>query len=212
MLAEAQLAIINDPDGYTNVREKGDINSPIKFKIYDDQVFTLVDWGASKRPKCLPLKMSQAFDTLRCKDAKYQFGYMHDSRILELKDLENQFETTVQESVAFVETDKLKVKLSVEPKPKRPDYKTCLLGTDQGVGELYNQLKSLSVNINGKPVRIPEEDFKYLYIIDLSSFDVFQQGNLTIVYVGTRSVAGFYQCVWVIKDGEYLKRYLYFGE
>ncbi len=51
MLAEAQLAIINDPDGYTNVREKGDINSPIKFKIYDDQVFTLVDWGASKRPK-----------------------------------------------------------------------------------------------------------------------------------------------------------------
>ena len=212
LLAKAQLAIISDPDGYTNVREKGDIRSPVNFKIYDDQVFTLVDWGTSKRPKWLPLKMSQAFDTLRCKDTKFQYGYMHDSRILELKDFENQFETTVQENLAFVETDKLKVELTVNPKPKRPDYKTCLLGTDQGVGELSNQLKSLSVNINGKPITIPEEDLKYLYIIDLSSFDVFQQGNLTILYVGTRSVACFYQCAWVIKDGEYLKRYLYFGE
>jgi len=60
-------------------------------------------------------------------------------------------------------------------------------------------------------VQIPENDLNDLYHIALDTLRVYRQDDIIIVYVSTNSAAGYYECTWVIKNGAYEGRHLYFG-
>lgn len=79
-LAQEQ-GVINDPDGYTNVRSKPDTSAPIVAKVNKGEVFTYETAGVPQYPKWLQVTLPSG-----------KTGWMHASRIVihatmeELKD------------------------------------------------------------------------------------------------------------------------------
>ncbi|MDR1202500.1 MAG: hypothetical protein LBL58_12865 [Tannerellaceae bacterium] len=76
---EILKAFINDPDGYTNVREKPDISSSVLFKINKDESFYLIidlinrDWYA--------IALYQTKDKSGKIEKSHEDGYIHKSRV-----------------------------------------------------------------------------------------------------------------------------------
>jgi hypothetical protein len=80
-LVAQEQGVINDPDGYTNVRSKPDTSAPVIAKVSKGEVFTYETEGVPVHPKWLKVTTSTG-----------KSGWMHASRIVihatmeELKD------------------------------------------------------------------------------------------------------------------------------
>lgn len=72
--AGRKTAVISDPDGYTNVRQRQDAKSPIVKSIYDGQVFYFERIAGSNWVAVYETPSSSA----------PRIGYMHASRVREL--------------------------------------------------------------------------------------------------------------------------------
>lgn len=77
-------AIINDPDGYVNVRKKGAINHPVTGKILKGKVFYYTPIGNSN------------WYPVYEKETSSIWGYVHKSRILEYKDFPEDIKDKVK--------------------------------------------------------------------------------------------------------------------
>jgi len=75
-LCKVELAIINDPDGYTNIREGQGTHTKILAKIVKDEIFYFI-----------PSKISPWWEASKINGIK---GYVHKSRIYPLKDMSNK--------------------------------------------------------------------------------------------------------------------------
>lgn len=74
-------AIIQDSDGYTNVRKEGNAKSAIIGKIYSDDIFSLgYEEASSKKTDWIKIYKMQ-------EDGSFLEGYVHTSRILPLSSL-----------------------------------------------------------------------------------------------------------------------------
>ena len=62
--------VINDPDGYTNVRSKPDITAPVTSRVEKGEVFTYETMGVQPHPKWLKVTRSSG-----------KAGWMHASRV-----------------------------------------------------------------------------------------------------------------------------------
>jgi hypothetical protein len=70
-------AVINDPDGYTNVRSQPSMSAPVIAKVEHEEIFTYETTGALKNSKWVKVTLASG-----------KRGWMHTSRVLdaELKD------------------------------------------------------------------------------------------------------------------------------
>lgn len=79
-LCHAQTeAVINDPDGYTNVRSKPSADAPIVARVNKGEVFTFTSKATETFPKWVAVRLASG-----------KTGYMHSSRVLihgNIKDL-----------------------------------------------------------------------------------------------------------------------------
>jgi hypothetical protein len=72
-------AYINDPDGYTNVREKPDTKSPILYKIYQDEPFcVIIDLINGNWYKIALYEKKNQSNKI---EQSYEEGYIHKSRV-----------------------------------------------------------------------------------------------------------------------------------
>ena len=91
--AKAQLAVVSDPDGYVNVREKGNIQSKILSKLSTDCI-VLFD-GEAENPDWKNIFYAPENTTLFSKSSNsgtslkkdYITGYVHNSRIIPIANL-----------------------------------------------------------------------------------------------------------------------------
>ena len=109
-LAEYKLAVINDPDGYTNVRKAPDAKSEVVFKIEKDEPL-------DELFLCEPTK-GQWF---KAKDFFGNQGFIHKSRVFLYKDLEEKKRETLKGSWLDAVTDRVMYRKESTPHKEYPD-------------------------------------------------------------------------------------------
>ena len=215
LVANGQLATINDPDGFTNVRAGRNVNTKLIGKFHDGDVFCYGDEqnGWVKVIHC-PADSS---------DRVCIEGYIHKDRLLPIDQLHCIFQNnkTVTNGHLTLHKDSLTVELLTAPfRPaqhalrkeddliqkidgKRP------LGTD---GEMpLAILTRLHMTIGNHAVDIPAAAWGNLYDPTLETCSVFADTRTGFLYIhlgSYRSAAGGYEMVWIFKNGRYVSRYV----
>jgi hypothetical protein len=214
--AYGQLAVIKDPDGFTNVRESKSASSKIVGRLNADDIF-LYDFD-NEGEQWVGVYLDKA-------GKRYIQGYIHKSRLQPLDKLEkattNKDSRVEKQNELILQNDSVKVVIKTAnftPKEHRigkdkQGYVTTIDGkAPKGVdGNLPKiELISITVTFNGKPVAIPLSAYNDLYEPNVSSFNIYfdKKGTIFLYMSDNSDGAGGYSVAWIIKDGKYLKRYV----
>jgi hypothetical protein len=209
--ATAQLAIINDPDGFTNVRADKNTQAKILGRLLNDDVFLFDIEGNDQWAYVAKGEQLQ--------------GYIHKSRLLPIDSLphipvSNAFrvqkgnELTIHnDSISF----QMKVSAFVIAKHKiQKDASGFVNKIDGAVprgvdGNLpKNQLVEIKLSVHDNIISIPAAAYTDLFEPGIDSFNIYfdKKGKIYLYMASSSDGAGFYSVVWVIKNGQYLKRYI----
>lgn len=195
----AQIATIQDKDGYSNVREKESTNSTIIYKVKIGEVFwynpddfydDITDWITVYIPKN---KFS-----IECRSTSELQGYLHKSRVIPLTKLEKY------------EGSNLTFKYTLQPFTKEGkiiDYNNekyistinglDVWGTDGNMPR--TEIKEIAVTLNGKNITIPNCLFMNLYECN-NKFDFYKIENNYIISQFNSDGAGGYELAWVVTE------------
>ena len=145
-----------------------------------------------------------------CYNSPEKSGYMHRSRVLPIQDIRTRLTRTISDNLITLENDSIQVRFSLVKVENQPQ-EACLLGTDSGYGIPNNKLSGLTVSVNDQPVTIPAAAIDYIYQVQQNTIKGYVYQDLILITSSTNAAAGYDECVWVIRDGKFLKRYIYFG-
>ena len=205
--ASADPSIIHDKDGFTNVRRSPSQNSPIIYKIHDNEVFETHSYG--KKGNWVPITYLTA-------SGKPANGYIHSSRILPLIKLRIE-----GKQVTF------KVKL-VPFKKSNHQIKMSSPGNDGSIAivetidgqEIWGgdgmipttEVASIKIKINGTDIPVTQSLFSNLYDMTPQPEMIARKGNTYFIVQSNSDGAGYYQCTWVISDLKPPKLYTFTPE
>ncbi|MEZ4772462.1 MAG: hypothetical protein R3D00_04705 [Bacteroidia bacterium] len=226
----AQLAIIQDPDGFTNVREEHGIQGKPLDQIKDFEVFWVIE-SEDNQSAWRDVSFYRHFDDLpeakqlKLKDKLYMnrlwlYGYIHESRIRFIEDLPGINQISKNDSAAEFSNEKISVKIEVSSFDARNHNivfnenwiseidGAVPFGTD---GEMpIAEISAVSVSSEDFQLSIPREMLRDLFLPNIKAWraGVFigPKDELYIVMHNSDG-AGYYDLVWVIKDGKTLGRF-----
>lgn len=192
-----QIAIIEDPDGFTNVREKAEGQSKVIHKILENEVFFYYIEGNEEWVHVYIPKNKFSLGDWPDWDIA---GYTHRSRIKPLNELptysgsgfEFSYELGPFDSTSrIISWGKGKWISSIDG--RRP------WGTDGNLPKLV--VKEVTVKID--EISIPIHQVFYSDLFECTnSFDIYRKGDVFFVYQTNSDGAGGYELAWVIsKDG-----------
>lgn len=213
--ARSQLAIINGPDGYTNIREGGSSSSKIVGRFHNDDIFIVGNETPTE-------EWLSVYQTAK---SSYNQGYVHKSKIIEIEHLTQISKSAKNRRLTSrslsISDDSIDFSILLKPfnvkehKVKRniQGFVETIDGTRPwGVdGGLPNtEISSLTFKIKGKSVVFPIEAYKDLYEVGLECMNLHfdSKGNIYIYFPCSSDGAGGYFAAWVIRDGKYKKRYV----
>lgn len=199
-IAIGQVAIIQDPDGWTNVRKEPNGQSEIIHKIFENEVFwfdyeetdEIQDWVSIFIPKNkFSLGKSEPY---------FITGFIHKTRLLPLENLQKntgddlifRYElTSFNPTNRIIEKKDSKWIVAIDGRP--------VWGAD---GELPKvEVKDVAVKIKGIRIDIHKAFYSDIYECT-NAFSVYKKGETYFVYQWNSDGAGAYQIVWVLdKNG-----------
>jgi hypothetical protein len=189
-----QVATIQDPDGYANIRETADGQSEIIYKAHQGEVFFYSYEAIDEDKQWIHVYISQ-------KDNPHDLeGFIHISRLLILENAPeysgkdfyfnyhlSQYDSTNREII------KSDGRWIVTIDGQRP------WGIDGDPPHV--QVDSIDVKISGKKIKIEEQYFQDIFEVT-NSFKVIKTGQYFIVYQMNSDGAGGYDLAWVFdKNG-----------
>ena len=197
LIATAQVAIIQDEDGYTNVREAPNGQAKIIHQIHENKVFWYDDNpdAAQEWIKVYIPKNNFSFD---CASSELMNGFIHASRLKPLGALTRYdganltFEYKIQ---AFDSTNRIidredgEWAIAIDGRP--------VWGADGGLPK--TEVVAIKASINGQPIEIHSVFFSDLYECD-NTFRVYQNGDVYFVHQWNSDGAGAYELVWVLTE------------
>jgi hypothetical protein len=212
----SEFAIVNDPDGFTYVRDtpakSGTItdtlqNGTIVFCMEAVGNWTGIDYGYNPDTRM------------------FVHGFISKSR-LEFVSVHSPITGLVAlDNVVVLGNDKINITLTVEDfnaKEHKLSYNTehnvletidgrHYWGTDGGVPK--RQYKSIAINLNGKEVKIPEEGLENLYEpnLDFTSATYDKKNDVLYIQSLNSDGAGGYAVLWRIEKGVYKDRFMFYG-
>ncbi|WP_407402057.1 hypothetical protein [Chryseobacterium sp.] len=210
-----EFAVINDIDGYTNVRSESNRNSKILDKLNNGHLICVmnpegnwlnIDYALNKNEIKVGyaykdrIKLISEYDeipNLEEKDKEIIFS----NKIIEVKVVESKFDKN-NHSFNYVKNYPNQI-LKIDGN----DY----WGTD---GEMpKTEYRSITIIFNNSKLQLPKEALENLYEPNLSSTKVnFDKDNDTIYISAMNSDgAGGYLVIWKIVKGKYLERFVTYG-
>lgn len=212
------LGIINDSDGYTNVREDAAVSSPIQDKVYNNQVFYIPDHEGPQN------NMLEVWYNVNYEKAKKGYctsditssGYIHNSRALPLAKLNRLSKRNLYGNSLTLSNDNTSVVFTKEP--FNESKHTIERDTDGWLEAIDGQkpwgvdgcipttgLASITINYKDKTYSLPEVAISNIYEPS------FLEGHCG-VFVGSDNTlyiamvngdgAGSYIVIWAIADKE----------
>lgn len=219
---QAQLCIINDKDGYSNVREKPDQNSKIIGKIVEHQAFAIdsyvqdeenksKDWIAVK----FPININKNVGFTKFEDEE-KSGYIHKSRLVELEKLP-KFEKNELNSDKVIHQNK-DFEVIIETQAfKKSGHK--ITQTDNGLflidgekafpyyGGDTTEIKNITVKSKNITYNFPKITFKNLMRTDAKNSVVYNGNNGEFYIVFNAGDGGdSYNIIFCVKDNRLISR------
>ena len=192
----AQVAIIDDKDGYTNVRSEPNAKSEILYKIKTNQVFWFGQEDYfSENVKWIQIEIPKNKYSLECGSLYNLVGYIHKSKIKPLNTINEYIGTDISfeyETKTFSEENKI------------IDYSNNWITAINGLhpwgtdGEKPKmEVEELNIKINGSKVYVPEILISDIYECD-NNFSIYKVGQTFFVHQWNGDAAGAYEIVWVL--------------
>ena len=196
-----QVALINDPDGYTNVREGKNTNAAIIYQVKNNEVFFIDEEYFEVDSLWIKVWISSnAYSrTVASDDIS---GFIHRSRIRPI------------ESLAIAHGDIPELIFSIERADTTRIFDFMPYGLEGFLSESFEVTK-LQLIWKGQIINQDELLFDDLYNMtfetgDYSShqgrFTTYQQGDVFFIHQKCADGAGYYEIVWVISDGKIIQR------
>ena len=193
-LSFGQVATIQDPDGFTNIRKAANGQSEIIHKIYQGEVFWYNYEAIEEDKQWIPVYIPQ-------NDSLHEIeGFIHISRLLILdkaneysgKDFYFKYHLSPYDSTNR-EIVKSEGRWIVTIDGHRP------WGIDGDPPHV--QVDSIDIKINGEKIKIKEQYFQDVFEVS-NDFKVIKTGQYFIVYQMNSDGAGGYCLAWVFdKNG-----------
>lgn len=214
-----QFAIINDPDGYVNIRDEK-IN--IIGKMHRNEVFVL---SLTEDPigRYLPVEWG-----LNSRNDASRVGYMHKSRIEYLYTLP-LLNRHITSNSAIFEKDNIKVVINIgtfdindKRISKDPEYGYPLTvnGCDVWGMDCFSaeypdrntEIKSIECTIDGITTQFDKDDISgYLYPFLENSFVSIGDDQTLYIAMSNGDGAGSYDLLWILKQGKITQKIVYIG-
>jgi hypothetical protein len=198
-----QVATIQDPDGWTNVRKAPDGKSEVIHKVYENEVFWYDFEPTDKEQEWISIYIPKNNYSLGKSEPNFIVGFIHKSRLLKLEQLQgysgNDFQFDYQLSdfdTANRVIDKQDGKW-VTAINGRPVW-----GTDGNFPK--TQVDKVEVIIEGKEIEIHEVFYSDIYECD-SGLSIYKNGDTYFVHQLNSDGAGAYEIVWVFDNIGYSK-------
>lgn len=187
-----QVAVIHDPDGYTNVRKSPEAQSEIVHRIFENEVFWYNEEESEN--EWVPVIIHQ--NDFSLDNAKYPYidGFVHKSRLMPLAKLTPyegdafQFEYTI---APFDSTGRVIGRMD-----GFVDYidGRRIWGTDGSFPR--TEVSEIKVSANGPSIEIHPVFYRDLFECT-NSFKVYRNGDAWFVWQMNSDGAGAYELVWV---------------
>lgn len=200
----SQVATVQDPDGWTNVRSEATLDSEVIYRVKEGYLFwteyEIVDENAEWLLVFIPLDKF----TTKGYESDFITGFIHKSRVVSLTELEKykgddfSFEYSIQEfdpSGRTITYEKGEWPIAIDGK--------FIWGTD---GIYPNEeVKSIKIQLGGKSIPVPEDLYNDLFEVrkDLSIYKINDQ---FIVYNWNSDGAGYYELAWLISEKGIIQR------
>lgn len=218
--AFGQVAIIQDKDGFTNVRSKPTVDSEIVYKLKDNEVFFYYEdsYGTiAENTDWVQVMIPNNKYSIRLSYYGYIYGYIHKSRLKPISQLENIIEPDqiLKFTISKVDIhDKWRGSTIVKGEKINLINGFGYYGVEIGLEASYD-ISSLDLIDSGQV--IPQSPILYLdlynisfiegeYRSDSKRFKTYRNGELTFVHQECADGAGYYQIVWVINQGRIIQR------
>jgi len=211
---QSEYAVIDDVDGYVNVREAPGIHSNIVGKIFEEEIF----WVSLEETEkgWFYVNFMQEFTTEtsiektdRLLDNKcLQSGYVHGSRIRRLKESADTF--SMKHELGgdwFLMADSCVVDMKIgKYTPSTAIHPKEMWGTDLSIPK--QQIKQAYLEVGDKRIQLVttgfyEPNFNSTRLIYDETMDHF------LITMSNSDGAGYYLCVWQISKNGEVKRYAF---
>ncbi len=203
------FAIIDDKDGFTNIRLKPNSKSKVIGKIKDGELFYCL--SDDTKNEWIPIDFN---DTLS--------GYIHKSRVKFLKELPFLKYREIFNYYTIFKNDSIKITITAEDfEPnrhqitKKNGFVTLIdgkkpWGIDGGLP--YTGIKEIKIQINDYVFDLPKDELIDLFHPSFEELHVYvSKDSLIFITMSNSDGAGAYELGFVIKDRSLLKRYIYHG-
>jgi hypothetical protein len=199
IVAHAQVSIIQDKDGYTNVRAKADGKSAVIYRLKSNEVFWY-DYEESHDKEewitvTIPLNKF-ALDGNLCSTESKLNGFIHKSRLLPLDKLKpyTASDFNFQYSVKKFDAKSHLITYRYENVVILVDGRHPW-GTDGNLPK--SEVEKITVSIEGNIIDIPKILYGDIFECD-NDFDVYRVGDTFFVHQWNSDGAGAYEIIWVI--------------
>ncbi|MBN9382692.1 MAG: SH3 domain-containing protein [Chitinophagaceae bacterium] len=217
--AKGQLAIIRDPDGFTNVRAGKSTTTKIIGKFLDGDVFS---YSYEKNDEWA----SVYYNPNESNDSGQLQGFIHKDRLLPMEQLKHIPETrncrTLRDGKLMIHNDSVTLQLTTAPfqarqhvlRKDKDGYVSTIdgrkpVGSD---GSMPRQkLTAFRMTIGGNTVDIPAAAWNDIYEPTLETCNVFFDTRTGFMYIFIPSSSdggGAYTIAWIFAKGRYVKRYV----
>ena len=206
------FAVINDKDGFVNVRKDKSINAAITGQIHNDDIF-----GYDSDEKSEWVKIYK-----ESRDKNALEGYIHKSRIFPLskfRSLKNIYFyndscVAINDSLTIIikssSFNVKKHKLTYDktyPKELTKIDAHHIWGTDGNTPKKV--ISTVNIIKNNTSIIIPKNAFNDLYEPSFRTLKIYAGIENTIyIEMDNSDGAGAYTIIWIIKTNQYLKRYI----
>lgn len=201
-----QVAIIDDQDGFCNIRVERDSHSEVLLKVYDNYVFWYnqdefddgLEWISVMIPKN---RFSFGFEF-----PQEKYGFLHRTRIKPLENLssysDNDFSFKYdlkpfekEKHIYDLDKEYGKYIISIDGRPPH--------GVDGGYPSV--EIEKIDAVINGKKLQVDE-----VYFCDIfectNGFYTYKKDDVIFLYQRNSDGAGAYEIVWVISKNKITQR------
>ncbi|MCD8742026.1 SH3 domain-containing protein [Mucilaginibacter roseus] len=203
------FAIINDKDGFVNIRKQPSLEAKIIARINDDEIF----WIEELKQDWYGVYFSKGDES----DVTAKRGYIHKSRVKLISNLAKLGIRSVKPNARIIGNDSIAVSVhssKFNMKKHKAEYINDALvtidnkhfwGTDGNAPKRH--ILSLEVFINHLNIAIPKSAYNDLYEPTLRSLNCYVPNKSTLyIIMENGDGAGGYFVIWIIKNNKYQRR------
>jgi len=234
--AQNEFFVVSDTDGHVNIRAEARVDSKIIYQMNNGMIVSgYIDNLDSFKKNWVAVQFYLPKSEAKNVAAKPEdwipdvmngfslfTGYIYKDRLMNIEE-GKAFKTKWVDDHFLLYNDSIKIKFSSadfqkekHKIEKKQGFVTKIdgrffAGTD---GDLpRHEIKNFSIEINHRKIDIPKSCYQDLYEPNLNRFTNAYLGQDQILYIimGNSDAAGWYDVIFIIKDGKYITRYVFDG-